>query len=110
MTPVGGSWWAAYVDGDRAFVVPILCLDEGGMPYVWSAETHRPVPAVRTAFIGIVSDGYRGEYGDLIASAIARAADGHAGDASPSDNLHEKVRDGVEKARDAIHAATEPER
>jgi hypothetical protein len=120
MTPAGGSWWAAYQADGRAFVVPILCFDESGMPHVWSAETHRPVPAVRTALVGIVSDGYRGEYGDLVAEAIKHATGGHAGDAYPSrtsgqaaaspNELTAKVRDGIEKARDAIHDATEPER
>ena len=47
------------------------------MPFVWSAETYRRLPAVRTAFIGVVSDIYRGEYGDVIASAIKSATSGH---------------------------------
>ena len=120
MTPAGGSWWAAYLEDDRAFVVPILCFDESGMPYVWSAETQGPAAVVRTGLIGVLSDAYRGEYGDLIAEAIKRATGGHAGDAYSSEagghapasrgDLTGKVRDGIERARDVIHDATEPER
>lgn len=84
MTPTGGAWWAAYKDGERRFVVPVVCFDDAGMPYVWNAETHRPVAAVRTEFVGIVSDGYRGEFGDVVAKAIKQATGGHAGEAFAS--------------------------
>jgi hypothetical protein len=121
MTPVGGSWWAAYDDGSRHFVVPIVCFDERGAPYVWSAETHRPVPAVRTSFIAVVSDEYRGEYGELIAAAIKSANAGHRGEAHPSQSdapgsqhdgseAKDKLREGIDKARDVIHGATDPNR
>lgn len=83
------------------------------MPYVWSSETHAPVSAVRTSFVAILSDAYRGEYGETIAAAIKRANSGHRGEASaetapaanPSggDELKAKLREGVEKARDAAH-------
>jgi hypothetical protein len=121
MTPVGRAWWAAYEDGARHFVVPIVCFDEHGAPYVWSAERHVVVPAVRTSFIGVVSDDYCAEYGELVAAAIKSANAGHRGEAYPSHDDHassdpagsdtkEKIRDGIEKARDVIHDATSPGR
>ena len=56
MTPAGGTWWAAYEDGTRHFVVPGgLASTTRGMPFVWSAETHRPVAAVRTDSVGLVA-------------------------------------------------------
>lgn len=116
MTPVGGTWWAVYEDGARHFVVPVVCFDDQGAPYVWSAETHAPVPAVRTSFVAIVSDAYRGEYGEVVATAIKHASNGHRGEASAAapgttsgsggDDLKDKLRDGVEKARDVVHDAT----
>jgi hypothetical protein len=81
MIPAAGCWWAAYSDGSRRFVLPVVCFDEGGMPYVWDAATHRPATAVRTEFVGLVSDAYRGEYGELIGKAITNAAKGHVGEA-----------------------------
>ena len=84
MTPAGGTWWAAYEDGTRHFVVPVICFDDGGMPFVWSAESHRPVAAVRTDFVGLVADAYRGEFGDVIGKAIKQAASGHRGEAFAS--------------------------
>ncbi len=121
MTPVSGSWWAAYDDGSRHFVVPVVCFDEQGAPYVWSAETHRPVPAVRTSFIAVVSDKYRGEYGELVASAINSASGGNRGEShashdGASDSQHgrgdakETIREGIDKARDVIRDATSPGR
>jgi hypothetical protein len=121
MTPVCGSWWAAYEDASRHFVVPIVCFDDHGAPYVWSAETHGLVSAVRTSFIGVVSDDYRGEYGELVAAAIKSANAGHRGEAHPSHDDHatsdhagsdtkDKLREGIDKARDVIHDATSPDR
>ena len=77
----GGAWWAAYEDGDRHFVVPVVGFDEHGLPFVWSAETHMPAAAVRTGFVGLVSDHYRGEFGDVIGKAIKQANAGHRGEA-----------------------------
>jgi hypothetical protein len=121
MTPVGGSWWAAYDDGTRQFVVPIVCFDERGAPFVWSADLNGVVPAVRTSFIGVVSDDYRGEYGELVAAAIRSANAGHRGEAYPSNDDHasaphaasdakDKIREGIDKARDVIHDVTSPGR
>ncbi|HEY1480771.1 MAG TPA: hypothetical protein VGF46_12110 [Gaiellales bacterium] len=80
MTPAPGTWWAAYHDGSRDYVVPVVCFDAEGIPYVWSSETHRPTTAVRTEFVGLVSDAYRGEYGEQIAKAIKHASSGHRGE------------------------------
>ncbi len=117
LTPATG-WWAAYEDGARHFVVPILGFDDHGAPYVWSAETHQPVPAVRTSFIGVVSDAYRAEYGELVATAIKNANNGHRGEATsapggsgqpgPADGPKDTIREGIEKAREVIHGATRP--
>jgi hypothetical protein len=119
MSPAVG-WWAAYDEDSRQFVVPVVCFDEAGMPYVWNAETHRPVAAVRTSFVAIVSDAYRGEYGELIAAAIKSAHAGHRGTARlvddpatsehGSDTTKDKLHQGIEKARDVIHDATGPDR
>jgi hypothetical protein len=81
MSPAVG-WWAAYDDGARQFVVPVVCFDEAGMPYVWNAETHRPAEAVRSEFVALVSDSYRSEFGDVIGKAIKQAHAGHRGEAS----------------------------
>ena len=81
MTPTGGTWWAAYSDGNRRFVLPVVCFDAHGMPHVWDAATHRPATAVRTEFVGLVSGAYRGEYGDLVGKAIKNAENGHVGEA-----------------------------
>jgi hypothetical protein len=122
MTPVGGSWWAAYEDGSKVSVIPIVGFDRAGAPYVWSVETHSLVPAVRTAFVAVVSDSYRGEYGELIGAAIRSANGGHRGEAyaSPSGgpaahpdggtDAKDTIRAGIEKARDVLHDATEPGR
>jgi hypothetical protein len=83
LTPASGLWWAAYDEGARQFVVPVVSFDAAGRPYVWSAESHAPVPAVRTSFVGLVSDAYRGEYGPAIAAAIKSASGGHRGVAVP---------------------------
>jgi hypothetical protein len=113
LTATGGLWWAAYDEGARQFVVPVMSFDAAGRPYVWSAESHAPVPAVRTSFVGLVSDAYRGEYGPAIAEAIKGASGGHRGETVPDSasgghdgQIRESLRDGVEKARDAIHDAT----
>jgi hypothetical protein len=122
MTPVGGSWWAAYEDENKVSVVPIIGFDQHGAPYVWSVQTHSPVPAVRTAFVAVVSDSYRGEYGELIGAAIRSANGGHRGEAFASPSGHpaahadgaadakDTIRAGIEKARDVIHDATGPGR
>jgi hypothetical protein len=81
MSPAVG-WWAAYDDSTRQFVVPVVCFDETGMPYVWNAETHRPAEAVRSEFVALVSDSYRSEFGDVIGNAIKHAHAGHRGEAS----------------------------
>lgn len=111
MTATTGPWWAAYDDGTRHFVVPVVAFDDQGAPYVWSVDTHGLVPAVRTSFVGIVSDHYRGEFGELVATAIARAHDGHPGEASHARaegaDVKDLLRDGIERARDVIHDATD---
>jgi hypothetical protein len=87
--------------------VPIVCFDEQGAPYVWSAETHRPVPAVRTSFIAVVSDEYRSEYGEWIAAVIKSANVGHRGEAHAAQGDAPGSQHGGSEAKDKLREGME---
>ena len=64
--------------------MPVVGFDEHGIAIRLGAETHQPAAAVRTGFVGLVSDHYRGEFGDVIGKAIKQANGGHRGEAYAS--------------------------